>query len=289
MKLCIDCAHVHNAVDWRCPHCRATPPTIQGFLAFAPSLARASGGMPDDSATLLDALQGLSFWFRARNRLIIDLIRRYATDPRAILEIGCGTGFVLDAVSHAFPVAQLTGSEVSARALSFARRRVGERVQLVQMDARHMPYDSEFDVVAAFDVLEHIAEDMKVLAAMTRAVRPGGYIILTVPQHPMLWSITDEVAGHERRYRRRELSEKMSASGLRVVLDTSFVASLFPAMLAQRLTKGSRRDYDPSDEFRLPRWVDRLFEFLLDTERHLIGYGVRFPFGGSRVVVARRP
>jgi SAM-dependent methyltransferase len=57
---------------------------------------------------------------------------------------------------------------------------------LFQMDARKIPFESEFDVIGAFDVLEHIEEDEKALAQIFHAVLPGGGLILTVPQHRFL-------------------------------------------------------------------------------------------------------
>ena len=78
----------------------------------------------------------------------------------------------------------------------------------MQLDARELPYEAAFDAVGAFDVIEHITEDERVLASMHRALKPGGVLIVTVPQHKWLWSWTDEQARHKRRYGRRELSTR---------------------------------------------------------------------------------
>ena len=64
------------------------------------------------------------------------------------------------------------------------------------MDARRIPFEDEFDVIGAFDVLEHIKEDEQVLVQMHRAVKSGGGIMLTVPQHMFLWSEQDVQAHH---------------------------------------------------------------------------------------------
>ena len=77
------------------------------------------------------------------------------------------------------------------------------------MDARRIPFEREFDVVGAFDVLEHIVEDEDVLGQMFKATRPGGGLLVTVPQHPFLWSASDEHAMHQRRYSRAELRRKV--------------------------------------------------------------------------------
>lgn len=66
------------------------------------------------------------------------------------------------------------------------------------MDARRIPFEGEFDVIGAFDVLEHIEEDERVLGQLNAALRSGGGIIATVPQHQWLWSEMDTVSGHRR-------------------------------------------------------------------------------------------
>ena len=68
-------------------------------------------------------------------------------------------------------------------------------VQLYQLDGRRLPFEEEFDVVGAFDVLEHVDDDGLVLAQMHQATKPGGGIIVSVPQHPWLWSAVDEFSG----------------------------------------------------------------------------------------------
>jgi 2-polyprenyl-3-methyl-5-hydroxy-6-metoxy-1,4-benzoquinol methylase len=73
---------------------------------------------------------------------------------------------------------------------------------------RAVPSAETFDVIGEFDVLEHIEDEKAVLMAMHRALRPGGDIALTVPQHPRLWSGTDEAAHHKRRYERGELEKR---------------------------------------------------------------------------------
>src|SRR5919205_3799350 len=110
-----------------------------------------------------------SFWFRARNRLLIWALRTYFHDARSLLEIGAGTGFVLATLHAAFPELRLVGSELYAEALDLARNRLPPDVELIQLDARALPYDSDFDVVGAFDVLEHIVDDEAVLAGGGRA------------------------------------------------------------------------------------------------------------------------
>ena len=228
-----------------------------------------------------------SFWFRARNRLIVSVVRRHFPDARSLLEVGCGTGFVLAGLRNAFPELRLVGSELLAEGLDVARRRLPDDVELVQLDAAEMPFEAEFDVVGAFDVLEHVDDDEAALAGMRRAVTAGGGLVLLVPQHPRLWSEMDVVALHARRYTRGDLVSKVERAGFDVVAASSFVSSLLPAMVVSRLARRAlRRPYDPVAELT-PGPLNRAFERVLDGERGLIERGWSLPVGGSLLVVAR--
>ena len=288
MRLCSNCATAHEATLAACPACGWAPPVVNGFPALAPEMdAAGAAGFRPEGFDALAALEAGSFWFRARNRLILWAVRRHAPGMRNLLEIGCGTGFVLAALAQAFPDARITGSEVFTRGLAFAAGRV-PRARLVQMDARDIGHVDEFDVIGAFDVLEHIAEDTEVLAQIGQALVPGGVLVLTVPQHPWLWSPADDYACHQRRYRRGEMERKLRAAGFTVERSTSFVTLLLPAMLASRLLQ-RRTDadsYDPTAEFRLHPLLNTLFGAVMRLESALIRAGLPLPVGGSRLVVA---
>jgi SAM-dependent methyltransferase len=160
--------------------------------------------------------------------------------------------------------------------------------ELLQMDGRRIPFAEEFDVVGAFDVIEHIEDDAAVLKQMHAATRPDGGIVLTVPQHPRLWSVADDIAHHKRRYTRRELIMKVRAAGFDVLRATSFVSLLLPAMLAARAGKKEREDFDAMSEHSFSRPVDRALRGVMAVERMLIAAGISLPAGGSLLLVARK-
>ena len=288
MKTCLHCRTDFVAPDWKCPNCAYLPSSSGGCAVLAPDLASGGAGFRPEAFKQLAALEAQNFWFRARNRLILWALKRHFPNMRRYLEIGCGTGYVLAGVAQAYPTAALVGSEVFSVGLPYAASRV-KAAELVQMDARRIPYVDEFDVIGAFDVLEHIEEDEVVLAAMSRALRPGGGIAITVPQHPWLWSVADESACHVRRYKIGELREKVLRAGFNVAFETSFVSFLLPAMLASRLTKKKMKVQDDSmSELSLPAWLNRAFEIVMNLEHYLIRSGVRFKLGGSRLLIATK-
>ena len=289
MRLCLRCRTTFGGADWRCPHCGVEPERLDGFPAFAPSLAGGAEGYDPTHFSELARLEAGNFWFRARNRLIVWALDRYFPDARSMLEVGCGTGYVLAGVAQARPTLRLTGSEVATKGLAFAAKRV-PFVELIQMDARHIPFREEFDVAGAFDVIEHIEDDRAVLEELRATLAPGSGLVLTVPQHPALWSEFDVRAGHVRRYRRPELHAKLTAAGLEVVRMTSFVSVLLPFMFLSRLTRRvPDAQYDPLAELRIAPWLNRALEAALAAERALIRAGVSFPAGGSLLAIGRRP
>jgi SAM-dependent methyltransferase len=256
--------------------------------AASDSTARAGlGGFDAGLVDRLAAAEEYSFWFRARNRLIVELLAGVTRPGDRFLEVGCGTGYVLRAAVDGCAI-KATGGELSAEALAYARRRVPE-AELFQLEATSLPFQDEFQAAGAFDVLEHIEDDVAVLRGLCRAVRPGGHVLITVPQHPWLWSTFDEAASHVRRYRRRELLQRATRAGLAPVRATSFVTSLLPLMALARAARRLSPRRDAIAELLLPPPIDRLLEQVLELERAAIRRGVNLPAGGSLVLLARRP
>jgi SAM-dependent methyltransferase len=288
MKLCAMCGESLEQVTERCGACFYEPENIGGHLAFAPELAHVNEGFEADYFPGLAEVEAGNFWFRSRNELIIWAVRRYFPAAENFFEVGCGTGFVLSGIRKALPALALNGSEVFSAGLSFAAERL-PGVELFQMDARRIPFREEFDVVGAFDVLEHIEEDETVLLQMFQATKPGGGIILTVPQHRFLWSAVDDYSFHKRRYTRKELVNKLRRAGFRIVRITSFVSLLLPFMMLSRLmSQRSKDDFDPLAELEIGHYLNLTLEKIMGLERGLIEGGVSFPAGGSLLAVARR-
>jgi len=263
--------------------------TIDGFRCYAPALALGSEDYPVELYERLCRLEEKHFWFRARNRIILRVFRQHlARQARArVLEIGCGTGYVLQGLA-AENHYELTGLEAHIAGLRHARGRV-PAVEFVQADARNLPYESAFDAVGAFDVIEHVVEDDAVLASVFRALKPGGIFVVTVPQHMWLWSPTDALALHKRRYTRRELSAKLLAAGFDVLRCSSFVTMLLPVLYASRLAKRWRSMAGQDGyELEISRVANAMCSAAMRVDEALIGMGLSLPVGGSLLAVARK-
>jgi SAM-dependent methyltransferase len=260
---------------------------VNGVTVLAPESDTTGGGFDPEQFAVLFDLEASNFWFRARNELIIWALHRYFPHARRMLELGCGTGFVAAGVEREFPEMTIVASELFSRGAAFARRRL-QRADVVQMDGRRLLFSSEFDVAGAFDVIEHVTQDEAVLAELHKALRPGGGLILSVPQHPWLWSELDVYAQHQRRYSRGELSTKLRRAGFEILRCTSFMSLLLPAMFASRLRMAKADQLDPTAEFRLSRAANAALGTIMSAERLLIRTGLSLPFGGSLLAVARR-
>ena len=290
MKACLACGCRYRAVDWTCPSCRAVPGTRGGFLAFGLTLQNDLATAPD--AQYLDSeirrAEDRHFWFRARVRLVQWMLRRYFPQAQSLLDLGCGTGFVLERLRRGMPSLTLAGCDTRSEALAIARQRLGD-VPLFAADVLALPYDSEFDVVTALDVLEHLDDDGAALEALWNVIKPGGGLIATVPQHPWLWSEVDEFSCHRRRYMRSEFQSKINTAGFEILRSTSMFAVTLPLLAISRLWRRPAGAFSPADELRVRLTPNRILGALASVERLLIQTGTSVPFGSSRLVVARRP
>jgi len=287
MKRCLKCSSVFDHDDWTCPVCRYTPLLQTNIPLFAPQLNAADASYSSAFFARFARLEAGHFWFQARNRVILHLLRRYFPNARRIFEIGCGTGFVLQAIYQDRPNAALTASDLLIEGLHFARKRV-PAATFLQMDACAIPFVEEFDVIGAFDVIEHIDADETALAQMRAALRPGGGLLLSVPQHPRLWSKIDEVSFHRRRYTRADLMSRVERAGFTILRTTSFVSLLLPAMVIARLRRSWDEDFDVYAEFTLHPRLNQALAAIMRVETALIEAGIPLRWGGSRLLVARR-
>jgi SAM-dependent methyltransferase len=280
--------------EWACPACGHTLPVRDGIGLTAPTLADTVADFDPDAFDFIARAQVDHFWFVARRRLLLGLVDKYAAEAGSFLDIGCGSGDIVGSLARARTWSRIAGTDIHPRGLSLARARLPSSVELFQADARAMPLRETFELAGAFDVLEHVVEDVAVIAGVRSSLVDGGIFLCAVPQHPGLWSVADEVGHHVRRYARQELDRKLEAGGFKLLFSTSYAVGLLPLMAVSRVLARRRRARvgDPRSiarrEFDLAPGGNRLLTALLDAETALTRRGVRWPAGGSRVVVARK-
>lgn len=266
---------------------------IEGIKCFSPEVASAYDDYPDDGFDVTDEYAETSFWVSARTRLFKGLVKKNlpASQRAKFLEIGCGTG---DFIKHLRDDTKLeiTGSEVYLKGLVYAKKNQPD-VEFIQFDITKGQIGREFDMIVAFDVIEHIDEDMAALSNINRMLRDDGVAIISVPQHMFLWGPLDKIVKHKRRYSRSELKRKMQANGFKVRYTTSFVFFLFPLMLVARLTDKKRNNADSdrsalSKRVQFPSVLNRLMGLFMRVDEFLVKLGISLPYGGTLIMVAEK-
>jgi SAM-dependent methyltransferase len=209
------------------------------------------------------------WWYRARRKIIADLIRREATPPPGaqILEIGCGTGHNLAMLSG---FGHVDGLELDEESRTLSEKRLGRAVlssplpELAGVPAAH------YDLVGAFDVIEHIDDDHAALASIASRLKPGGKFVMTVPAHQWMWSAHDVVNHHKRRYSKRGLERLIEASPLRLDRIGYFNSLLFPLAVAERAAS-KLRGKDSADVHLPPAPLNAALERIFEAERYVVG------------------
>ena len=235
------------------------------------------------------------FWFIGRRQIFFDLLERSLPDNGSetcnleILEIGCGAGGMLKPLNR---YGRVTGLDFSQDSMRYCRSRGFPRV--VTGVGAELPFDDEtFDLVALFDVIEHIPDDQKVLEEVRRVLKPGGRIFVSVPAYQFLYSQNDEVVHHLRRYTAGGLRRLFRAADLREEKVTYFNTFLFPLIfsalmvlkLKERLFGRPEGQTNLNHEFAGP--VNSMFAGIMSSERQLLRH-IEFPFGHSLIAMGSR-
>ena len=222
------------------------------------------------------------FWFRAKNKLIEHLLA--LTTPQnqniKILNLGAGTGSDLKILSQFGNVYVI---DVNEKALELVPSEFCIEKRLA--DACKLPYeDLFFDIVVAFDVLEHIENDVKAVSEVRRVLKNEGLFLITVPAFPVLFSAHDKILAHYRRYNKKSLTALFAGySNLYLNFWNSF---LFPFAATSRFFK--RNDSPKIDKHEFPKIVDSFFYSILAAEAFLVGKKFPLPFGLSIAGVIKK-
>jgi SAM-dependent methyltransferase len=222
------------------------------------------------------------WWYRARRDVLASVIRRKINlPPKAkILEIGCGTGHNLAMLSG---FGDVDAIEIDDHSRGIAAKRLGRDVGAAPLPELTGVAEQSYDLVAILDVLEHVEDDRAALKAIARRLRPGGTILITVPQYPWMWSGHDVANHHFRRYTKASFRKAIEDSGLKLDLLQSFNSLLFPFAvvnrMAARISGKAGSDFEPP-----PAPINTVFKKVFGLERYLVGR-VPMPPGVSLVAL----
>jgi SAM-dependent methyltransferase len=242
-------------------------------------------GFPATGHALLRPLREGHFWFDHREACILDAVHAClrGSEGARILEFGCGDGHVLAALSHQHTA---FGLERHLEDLIAARR--DAPLSVVAGEGGAPPFSRSFDLVGLFDVVEHVGDDVGLLRIASSLARPRGWVLLTVPADPALWTALDEFAGHERRYTRAMVEDLCGNASLELVNVAPMFRFLWPLARVRAAIRGTRPVEDPESEYRIGALSNRLLTTALRAERRLFGRSSR-GLGTSWLAVTRVP
>jgi SAM-dependent methyltransferase len=225
-------------------------------------------------------------WWFVGKRLLVDALLQDVLRGRRprVLDVGCGTGAVL---AHLRQRAVTVGVDRSPRALAYCRKR--GLAALACADGDRLPFrPHSFDAVLLLDALEHVVDEAALLQGVGRLLRPGGWLLVSVPAYQFLWSEHDEVLHHVRRYTGRSLRRALDRSGFSVRrLTYTNVAALPPAVVVRGILArlGLMRRSGTDLELQAP-WVNGALTAAYRLEATVLRHVRRLPFGLSVAALA---
>ena len=245
--------------------------------------------MEQDFAQRYGDFEQWHWWFLGRKRIVESVLDRDLKpgEARRILSVGCGPATGLEWL---LPFAGANGTVTGLDPEPAHAAPCPKGIEFIVGRMEDPPLaDKVFDVVLAMDVLEHLDDDLAGLQQAVRLLRPGGYLLITVPAFPFLWGGQDVVSQHRRRYTKATLRDLLQRAGLRGFTLTYFNTLLFPVAAAIRTVRRlqghanrSRSDFEGSH----PGLVNDALIRIFGAERSLINR-IPMPVGVSLMATFR--
>jgi SAM-dependent methyltransferase len=266
---------------YKCSICGKNYPLKDNISVFMDDKGGDCDTFPEELFERLRKVEDNHFWYRGRNRIIETMLAKHL--PRrdsTVLEVGCGTGYVSSLIkSMGYSV---DCADLMLEGLKYCKSRcVG--IRLFQFDLYKVPFRGHYDCVCAFDVIEHIEDDLLALRNIAEALKPGGFFFMTVPAYGFLWSSSDDYKRHKRRYSSQQLKSKIELAGMEIIRKSHFMMFLLPFMFLSRFFLKN----ELKDEIRINPILNHVFFYALVLELYLMRY-IDLPFGSSILFVAKR-
>lgn len=237
---------------------------------------------------------GIDGWYmKSRHRFVAKLAARILrqTGGDSVLDAGCGTGGLCGFL-EAEGIRSISGCDAEAEAIEHGIKR-GRLKNAVVADVCKLPFaDNSFDLVVCSEVLEHVPDHEKGFSEILRVSR--GPVLFTVPAHPYLWTDSDKILCHQRRYTRAMIESLIASGGASVDKLVPYGAIPGLMILLFKAFNPSRGDVRADEKplaarVKWPRWLDALLFFASKSELLLSSAGV-FPWGhGWWALVRKKP
>lgn len=231
-------------------------------------------------------IQKKHWWFVTKKEIVLDTISRFTTtrDDTQILDIGCGSGLMLNALEQ---LGQTHGMDMSDDAIGFSKEIFSGEVKKGSLPNQVPFQENFFDLITALDVVEHVDQDVEALAALHSHLAPGGKAVITVPAYMFLWSAFDDINEHKRRYTLGELKEKLLRAGFTIEKISYYNTLLFPVVYVVRMLNNLLRRDGSSDVDMPSPPVNLVLKMIFGIEKYLLRF-VDLPFGVSVLAVVKK-
>lgn len=228
------------------------------------------------------------FWFIARKEFILQQLKSIIKLSSKMIEIGAGTGNV-SRYLQSKGYTNIAVGEMHSNGLKYAKSYGIDKCY--QFDLLKTPFIDEFDSLCLFDVLEHIDNDNLALENVYKMLRNNGHVILTVPAHKWLWNRSDAIAGHKRRYTKKQLVSRLERNGFKIEISRYFFISIVPLLLLRKLLNKDTKCKVESCEYAIDISMNSFlnnFLLLLCRLENKINKFLPNLFGGSLLIIANK-
>jgi len=233
-------------------------------------------------------LERHNWWFQVRLKIIHQLIKKQVGDIKTlkVLNLGIATGASSEMLTD---FGHVTSSEYDAETCEFLRTQL--KMEVVQASITELPFENNtFDLVCAFDVVEHVEDDVKAFSEMKRVAKSNGLVVTTVPAFMSLWSEHDVINHHYRRYDKNQILTLAQNAGLKQVRSTYFNTILFLPIYLVRMVKNifmKKKQVSSDFDIHLPFFLNIILKAIFSIERVMLKF-INFPFGVSFLNISHK-
>jgi len=231
-------------------------------------------------------IQKKHWWFATKRNIILDTVLRHTSLHKsdAILDIGCGSGLMLNTLEK---ISVTSGMDMSDEAIEFSSEIFSGPIKKGSLP-NDVPYPNDyFSLITALDVIEHIDDDLASLVTIRALLKGDGKAILTVPAYMFLWSHFDELNEHKRRYTKNELHKKLIQAGFQIEKISYYNSLLFPVVYLVRKFNNLLRRNGSSDVDMPNLIVNGMLKMIFGLEKFILRH-CNMPFGVSILAVVKK-
>lgn len=235
-------------------------------------------------------LETTNWWFITRKKIISQLLQKFIPRGKAgqlkILNVGIASGESSRWLSEFGDVVSVENDP------DFLEYLHSQNFDVTAASITALPFQNNtFDLVCAFDVIEHVEQDKLAIQELWRVCKFGGSLCLTVPAFQELWGSHDIVNNHKRRYTKRRLHELLDENENEIVYSAYFNFILFiPIFIFRKMTsifKPAKKNHSDFAYFSQDGFTNKLLKKVFGIEPYLMRW-IKFPFGVSIFLLAQK-